>query len=72
MRVRGMLTAALATVAMINAGCLMVIGMRGESDHPRVIEVDGETYVLDDDSHTARKAEKVESTTTISVETEED
>ena len=71
MRFRGMSVAVLAGLALANTGCLMVIGVRDESDHPRIIEVDGETYVLDEDTHTARKAEKVE-TTTISVEKKTD
>ena len=73
------LVAILAGLSLTNLGCIMVLGVRApvteHSGHKRVIEVDGEFYIVDVEENTVRKIDsldRTESTTTIGVITTDD
>ena len=52
---RLILFALLAPLAISNAGCIMVLGIKELPNHGRVVEIDGDLYVVDLDSHRIRK-----------------
>lgn len=49
--------ALLAMIGLSNVGCVMVLGVSDFGEHPRVVEIDGELYVVDEDSHRVRRIE---------------
>ncbi len=52
---RLVLFALLVLLAISNAGCIMVLGVKERPHHGRVVEIDGDLYVVDLDSHRIRK-----------------
>ena len=45
----------LVLLAISNAGCIMVLGIKELPHHGRVVEIDGDLYVVDLDSSRIRK-----------------
>ena len=61
-----------AALGIANFGCIMVLGVSDLRDSPRIVEIDGELYVVDEEAHRVRRIDvRIETVDDDSVENED-